>query len=95
MNRSPTRIIVATTDLWSSNAEKSLLKQRIPVVRIGVDGLDAMTIDWTRFDAKNLTNLVEAEKKRLWPHQVTAVEKVRAGFGEIRPRQAHHGVWDR
>ena len=76
------RIIVATTDLWSSNAEKSLLKQRIPVVRIGVDGLDAMTIDWTQFDAKNLTNLVEAEKKRLWPHQVTAVEKVRAGFGE-------------
>ena len=76
------RIIVATTDLWSRNAERSLAGQKIPVTRVGVDELDAMTIDWSQYDAKHLTALVETAKKMLYPHQVTAVEKVRAGFGE-------------
>lgn len=76
------RIIVATTDHWSINAEKSLVGQRIPVTRIGIDDLEAMTIDWTRFDVDGLDRLVETAKKSLLPHQVTASEKVRAGFGE-------------
>lgn len=45
------RIIVATTDLWSSNAENALVGQQIPVTRIGIDDLDAMTIDWSQYDA--------------------------------------------
>lgn len=76
------RIIVATTDRWSVNAEKSLVRQHIPVTRIGIDDLEAMTIDWDRFDVDGLDRLVETAKKSLLPHQVTAFEKVRAGFGE-------------
>jgi predicted helicase len=76
------RIIVATTDRWSVNAEKSMSGQHIPVVRIGIDDLDAMTIDWSSFDAHNLTGLVAAERKKLRAHQAIAVDKVRAGFGE-------------
>jgi len=76
------RIIVATTDLWSQNAERSLIGQQIPVTRIGIDDLDAMTIDWSRYDAHRLTALVATEKKRLRVHQEIAVDKVRAGFGE-------------
>ena len=77
------RIIVATTDLWSQNAEKSLVGQKIPVTRIGVDDLDAMTINWDQYDAKHVTALIATEKKKLRPHQEVAVEKVRAGFGEM------------
>lgn len=47
------RIIVATTDLWSSNAEKSLEGHAIPIDRIGIDDLDAMTVDWLSYDVTN------------------------------------------
>lgn len=76
------RIIVATTDLWSRHAEQALVGQQIPVMRIGIDDLDAMTVDWSQYDAKHLGAPVQTERKELWPHQVTAHEKVRAGFGE-------------
>ncbi|MCP4967994.1 MAG: DEAD/DEAH box helicase family protein, partial [bacterium] len=76
------RIIVSTTDHWSRNAEKALEGQQIPVLRMGIDDLDAMSIDWTQFDPHRLTHLVEAPRKQLRPHQLVAAEKVRAGFGE-------------
>lgn len=76
------RIIVSTTDLWSSNAEKSLVGQQIPVTRVGVDDLDAMTIEWDQVDLDNLDQLPVRDRHELRPHQRVAVEKVRAGFGE-------------
>ena len=76
------RIIISTTDLWSSNAEKSLVGQQIPVRRIGVDDLDAMTIDWESVDINNLAQLPERKRHELRDHQRIAVEKVRAGFSE-------------
>ena len=76
------RIIVATTDLWSVNAEKSLVGQLTPVTRVGVDELDAMTIDWDAVDINNLAAAPATARHELRHHQVTAVEKVRAGFGE-------------
>ena len=51
------RIIVATTDLWSPNAEKSLEGHTVPVERIGIDDLDAMTVDWSSYDVTNRTGL--------------------------------------
>ncbi len=76
------RIIVSTTDRWSRHAEKALERQQIPVVRIGIDDLDAMSVDWSQFDPDRVTDLVETPRKQLRPHQVVAAEKVRAGFGE-------------
>lgn len=47
------RIVVATTDLWSANAEASLEGHAVPIERIGVDDLDAMTVDWSTYDVRN------------------------------------------
>jgi predicted helicase len=74
------RIIVATTDLWSANAEKSLEGHAVPVERIGIDDLDAMTVDWSSYDVANPSGLKPTARKELWPHQVDAVDAVRDGF---------------
>lgn len=74
------RIIVATTDLWSTNAEKSLEGHAVAVERIGIDDLDAMTVDWSTFDIANPSGLAPTERHVLRPHQVDAANAVRAGF---------------
>jgi predicted helicase len=75
------RIIVATTDLWSTNAEKSLEGHAVPIERIGIDDLDAMTIDWSSYDVSNPAGLAPTARHVLRPHQLRAVEEVRVGFG--------------
>lgn len=42
------RLIVSTTDRWSSNAEAALVGQQIPVSRIGLADLLDSDIDWER-----------------------------------------------
>lgn len=74
------RIIVSTTDLWSANAEKSLEGHSVPIERIGVDDLDAMTVDWSSYDVANPSGLKPAERHTLRPHQEKAVDSVREGF---------------
>lgn len=74
------RIIVATTDLWSANAEKSLEGHAVPVERIGIDDLDAMTVDWSSYDVANPSGLKPTARHELRPHQVEAVNDVRTGF---------------
>lgn len=76
------RIIVATTDLWSTNAEKSLEGHAVPVERIGIDNLEAMTVDWSSYDVTNPAGLKPTARHVLLPHQVKAVDAVRAGFGK-------------
>ena len=86
------RIIVATTDLWSANAEKALEGHTVPIERIGIDDLDAMTVDWSSYDVANPSGLKPTERHVLRAHQVKAVDAVRAGLREQRPGQADHGV---
>jgi predicted helicase len=74
------RIIVATTDHWSTNAEKSLEGHAVPVERIGINDLDAMTVDWSSYDVANPTGLKARARLQLRDHQIKAVEAVRAGF---------------
>jgi predicted helicase len=74
------RIIVATTDLWSTNAEKSLEGHAVPVERIGIDDLDAMTVEWSSYDVTNPAGLKPTARHVLLPHQVKAVDAVRAGL---------------
>lgn len=74
------RIIVATTDLWSANAEKSLEGHAIPVERIGIDDLGAMTVDWSSYDVAHPSGLKATARHELWPHQMKAVDAVRSGF---------------
>ncbi|MGI8794107.1 MAG: DEAD/DEAH box helicase family protein, partial [Acidimicrobiales bacterium] len=74
------RIIVATTDLWSTNAEKSLEGHGVPVERIGIDDLDAMAVDWSSYAVANPSGLKPTARHELRPHQVDAVDDVRTGF---------------
>jgi predicted helicase len=76
------RIIVATTDKWSKHAEEALEGHNIPIERLGIDHLDAMTVDWSSYDVANPRGLKATARHVLRPHQQVAVEKVRAGFGE-------------
>lgn len=76
------RIIVATTDHWATNAEKALEGHAVPIERIGIDDLDAMTVDWSSYDVTNPSGMKATDRHVLRPHQTVAVEKVLAGFGE-------------
>lgn len=74
------RIVVSTTDKWSKHAEEALDGHTVPIERLGVDHLDAMTVDWSSYDVSNPTGLVATARHELRPHQVKAVDAVRAGF---------------
>ena len=77
------RIIISTTDKWSSHAEQALAEQLIPVQRIGLTEMSSAPIDWMRtsdvaldFEAR------QATRYRLRAHQKEAIEKIQAGLAE-------------
>jgi predicted helicase len=74
------RIIISTTDKWSSNAEKALQNQQIPVTRLRLQELANSPIDWSQFDLSRIEDMNLAEKKVLRPHQQEALDRVIAGF---------------
>ncbi|GAA1625265.1 DEAD/DEAH box helicase [Catellatospora bangladeshensis] len=74
------RMIVSTTDKWSTHAEDALADQHIPVTRLRVQDLDESSIDWSQFSLKQPEVMTLRAKKVLRPHQTTALEKVREGF---------------
>ncbi len=76
------RIIVSTTEKWNANAEQALKDQAKPVRRLGLSELEHSRVDWHFLDPTQPTIELELrEKNPLRPHQVTAIEKVVAGFG--------------
>ena len=72
------RIIVSTTNNWSSNAEDALQDQSPPVSKIDLNDLENSQIDWSRFKANEATVL--KAKKTLRPHQVNALNSVEHGL---------------
>jgi predicted helicase len=72
------RIIVATTNNWSSNAEDALIDQHPPVTKIDLLALESSVIDWSQYQAK--TEVVIKPKKTLREHQVNALRAVQQGF---------------
>lgn len=75
-----TRLIVSTTDKWSKNAEEALQNQQIPVNRLRVQDLENSPIDWSTFSISRPQSMRLKAKKTIRPHQITALEKVAAGF---------------
>lgn len=75
------RIIISTTDRWSSHAETALSQQQIPVQRIGVPDLAESPIDWMQ-QAPGEFELRRAVKYGLRPHQKDAIAAIKAGFTE-------------
>ena len=74
------RIVVTTTDHWGRNAEQAIAGQQIPVQRVRFRDLAESSIDWSQFDLSTPEVMELKERKRLRPHQVRALEKVRDGF---------------
>ena len=78
------RLVVTTTSKWGGNALRMLERQQPAVQRIDLFGLEATTIDWDAWladeRAEGERDLVEKPRRQLRPHQVEALEAVRAGF---------------
>ncbi len=76
------RVIISTTDKWGKNAEDALDGQSTPVQRINLADIAESPIDWDiAWPQDGLTiELAPAERKQPRPHQVAAIEAVRAGY---------------
>ncbi len=74
------RLIVSTTDKWGKNAEDTIENQQVPVQRLRFMDLAESSIDWSQFDIETPQVMALKERKRLRPHQKTAVAKVLEGF---------------
>ncbi|WP_331716061.1 restriction endonuclease [Tessaracoccus coleopterorum] len=76
------RIIISTTDKWSTHAESALEDQTIPVQRIGLADIAESPIDWAFADPKHPleVNLSRAAKFTTRPHQDQAIAAIRDGF---------------
>lgn len=72
------RIIVATTNDWSENAENALSSQQPPVYKIDLHDLEVSQIDWAKYQPSKPPAL--KPKKQLRLHQTTATTKVGLGF---------------
>ena len=74
-------IIVSTTDLWGSNAEKRL-SSHSQVTRLRVQDLDAAPIDWSKFTLQRPQDLSLRKRKKALEHQTTAIADVLKGFAQ-------------
>lgn len=74
------RIIVSTTDKWSSNAEETIIGQLPPVTRIRLQDLKDSGIDWDSFTLEKIEDMKVCSKKKERPHQIEAINAVVNGF---------------
>lgn len=74
------RIIVSTTDKWSSTAEDTIEGQLPPVTRIRLKDLKSSGIDWDSFSLININEMKRDGRKYEYPHQTKAIEAVLSGF---------------
>lgn len=74
------RIIVSTTDKWSSNAEETINGQLPPVNRIRLQDMKDSGIDWDSFTLDKIEEMKVCSKKKERPHQVEAIDAVINGF---------------
>ncbi|GAA4435841.1 DEAD/DEAH box helicase [Bremerella cremea] len=72
------RVIVVTSNLWSANAENSLIDQQPPVTRIELSDLETSQIDWSKFKPNAKPDLKPKFDPR--PHQKTAITKTVDGL---------------
>ena len=72
------RFIICTTNHWGDNADAMLENQQIPVSRIDLAALEQSVIDWEKYAPDKA--LVIHDKKKLRPHQETAVKNVLKGL---------------
>lgn len=74
------RIIVSTTDRWSSTANEIIEGQIPAVTRIRLKDLKEIGIDWESTSIDNLSSMKQSKKKTVRPHQKVAISKVLDGY---------------
>ena len=81
------RLIISTTDHWSSHAEEALANQIIPTSRIGISAIAESPINWdVAFPGSEVRdktiqiNLSQRETFEPRPHQQAAIDKAIEGF---------------
>ena len=74
------RMVISTSDNWGKNAEDALENQQVPVTRLRVQDLDSSPVDWSQFSLSRPDEMELRPKKEIRPHQLAALEKVRAGL---------------
>ncbi len=74
------RLIVSTTNNWSSEAEKALQNQTISTHRITLENLEESPVDWGLFDIDNPEDIKLKPKRLIRVHQEEAVNAVINGF---------------
>ena len=74
------RMIVTTTEKWSSNAEEALTNQKTPVIRLDIFELEKSPIDWSKFSLSRPQDLKTLPKKKPFQHQEKAISDVIAGL---------------
>ncbi|QRO82174.1 DEAD/DEAH box helicase [Corynebacterium glucuronolyticum] len=76
------RLIIATTDRWSHNAEDALKDQLIPCQRIGLNDIAQSPLDWdVVFPGSQMrVNLTRKEPFTPRKHQQEAIDKTLQGF---------------
>ncbi|WP_165243363.1 DEAD/DEAH box helicase [Corynebacterium lizhenjunii] len=76
------RLIISTTDRWSSHAEAALADQIIPTNRIGLASIAESPIDWdVAFPGSDIQiNLSKRQTFSPRPHQQAAIDAAIAGF---------------
>ena len=74
------RYIFTTATEWSFNAERAISRIDPPVQRVDFFGLDGAAIQWDAYLQDETASLSIKPRKRLRPHQVSALNDVIAGF---------------
>jgi predicted helicase len=72
------RVIVSTTNHWSTHAEEALRDQQPPVSKIDLNDLESSQIDWAKYQPKAAPVL--KVKKQLRPHQERALDETLSGL---------------
>ena len=72
------RVIVSTTNHWSTHAEEALRDQQPPVSKIDLNDLENSQIDWAKYQPK--TAPVLKVKKQLRLHQERALDETLSGL---------------
>lgn len=68
------RLFISTTNKWNKNAEEAIRNQQPPVIRLGLYDLENAPVDWDALENGISGNKARAEKKKLRPHQQTALD---------------------
>lgn len=75
------RVIVSTTNHWSTHAEEALRDQQPPVSKIDLNDLENSQIDWAQYQPKAAPVL--KVKKQLLPHQMRALDEALNRFQSV------------